>query len=147
MNKYCCAKFLPMKPIRLRILILILVLVGLMLGVHGYLATGSFGIWTAGTLTCFFTAHLLGIPHNSGCYWTAFVSLGLFAISAFLLASHFDFAGFHSANRLPLILALGIPLLYIMIGILILMLTIHSSVCEYFDQLDSPRADSSVQNE
>jgi hypothetical protein len=46
-----------MKPPRLKILIAALVLIGLMIGLDGFLSTGGFGMWTTGTLICFFVAH------------------------------------------------------------------------------------------
>ena len=112
-----CERIIMMKPPRLRILILLLVFVGLIVGIKGL--TGGLGIWTTGTLTCFFAAHLLAIPHNSGRYWTVFIALGLFAIAAARLAAHYELAGFHSSNSLPFVLAVGIPLLYIMTALLI----------------------------
>lgn len=65
------------KPPRLELLILSQIAVGLVIALVGYQSSGLSGLWTSATLACFFTAHLLAIPHPSGIYWSAVVAFAL----------------------------------------------------------------------
>jgi hypothetical protein len=142
----CAREFKPMKPIRLRILIATLVCVGLMIGFHRFVSTGGFGLWTSMTLTCLFAAHLLAIPHNSGRYWTAFIVLGLFILAVTPLRMQLGFSDSQPANDQSLLLAIGIPLLHIMAGLLLVILSAHSSVCRFFDDLDAKQTELGKRN-
>ena len=128
-----------MKPIRLKILIMTLTALGLIVGLEGFLTTGIWGVWNSITLTCFFAAHLLAIPHNSGRYWTAFIALGLFILAGFRLKAQFGGTNNEPLSEQVPLLTTGFPILCIMIGVILLMLAGHPSVNRFFERIEGLR--------
>jgi hypothetical protein len=126
-----------MKPPRLKFLIALLVMIGLMVGIEGLVRCEGLGQWTLGVLTCFFTAHLLSIPHNSGRYWAAFVALGLILLAAYKVGALFGWAGIPHSKEIPVFLGIGIPVLLSLLGMEIVALSIHPTVCDFFDNLET----------
>jgi len=126
-----------MKPPRLITLIVLLYLMSAIVGVYGWIYLSGFGIWLGISLTLLFTAHLLSIPHNSGRIWCIFISASLFLYSAIKTIVFLGLTDEPAIATNSPFQILSFPIVSFLIGIMILMLSFHSSVCDYFDELDS----------
>ena len=129
-----------MKPPRLNLLVFLLVIIGIIIGTEGVTRLGGLGVWTCGVLTCFYGAHLLSIPHNTGRYWAFVISLGLVILAVFRLASFYGWAGMRPTEGLPLVFGVGVPALLVTLAFSVWLLASHRSVSEFFDALDSSGA-------
>ena len=125
-----------MKPTRLIILITLLYTLATSISICGFMYIGGFGLWLSISLLLFFTAHLLSIPHNSGRIWCGCIAVGLFAYSFCKIIVFLGLTGQSvSLNLLP------VPLATSLLGVLLLMLSFHHSVCDFFDDIESSSKD------
>ncbi len=126
-----------MKPKRLKLLIAILITIGCVIGVYGFLSDELTGLWPAAVLTCVFTSHLLNIPHNSGRYWSCIIAIGLFTYAIYKLSAHLGWFGIQAPEALSLAVGLGIPIFTFLSGFLVVKLTFDATVCKFFDQSET----------
>ena len=121
-----------MKPPRLIVLITLLYTLAISISIYGFLYLSVFGLWLSISLILFFTAHLLSIPHNSGRIWCSCIAFGLFAYSIYKTIIILGLTDKPVSLQL-----LPIPCIASLFGIFLLMMTLHTSVCNFFDDIDS----------
>jgi len=130
-----CAQH-EMRPVRLEILIWGLYVFASLLAVYGWVYLEGYGIWVSISLVSVFSAHLLSIPHNSGRIWSSFIAFCFFVYALVKIVQSLGLTDIVLPEDYSLYQHLGTAAISILIGVLMLMLCFHSSVCLYFDQLN-----------